>query len=364
MNQKADLTLTLTEGELVGQLRLSAPTLLKLAPFPTVSHKLFNATELSENHRGIIRQILGTINMKVDHHILNAEERSLEVNASEEVGQGYVMLDGCWITMFFAYPHFPINPKNIEIVIPFLNRPDIDLNVDTIIDLKAMGNGAHIFNADTYKANWSFNQPLRIGGLGAPQPKAWSTANYVMLSLTLFSFSFMFWRLPKHLALVLSTFFAYGAYSFLSQTTYEAPKEQALISEASEVLDRAYLAFNSQNADQLYQNLSHYCDQEALDVLFSELYRELFDDEQTKATRSITKLHIENINISSIHNASKPEEVRIVFLSTWTVTGLVRHRQHVHRKKIQNEAKLNFGYIDGRWKILKLIPIRQTPIAS
>ena len=360
LDKTGSLVLERMDGELNSQLLLSIPTLHRLVSFKTIGDELFIPQELMDEGETLQRRLHDGIVLKINDHRLVAQPISLVVDVSQDIGQGMAVMAGSFVTVNFKWADLPRDIEKMALDIELLTGEELEINA--VLNLGANGTAAHIFTAKSPSVLWTFGEDEEaITGLNPNviPVSGWVwviVAMMVMVALTL-----------MERGLVLGAFVmactAAGIGTWpLSNPQYTAPDRSKLEAVAISALKRSYLGFNCRTAEELYECLSRYTSGKALESLYSELFRELFDGGQIKATREVTTIDIISVDLSSIQEATRPESVMVTVRARWRVAGLVRHRQHIHRKVIENLAQLKLAHRVGRWKIVELMPLRQIPL--
>ncbi|MCP9200499.1 hypothetical protein MKO06_11300 [Gramella sp. GC03-9] len=116
------------------------------------------------------------------------------------------------------------------------------------------------------------------------------------------------------------------------------------------VLSNTYSAFNVEDEEKLFEELSNNVDSELLDNVYLDSRRRL-----NMGLREGAEVSVQEVELNSM---GKPQVLQdpesIEYPAQWTVTARVRHLKHIHYRKNQYTGTVALKAIDNKWKISKI----------
>ena len=109
-------------------------------------------------------------------------------------------------------------------------------------------------------------------------------------------------------------------------------------------LERVYRAFEEEDEGRIYDTLSTATAGLALEALYLQRRAALMDRGLEKSGQQVHELEL-------LSASAKREGDRILVSANWRVLGLVGHSQHKHVRGNAYTADLEFGRVDGYWRI-------------
>ena len=116
-------------------------------------------------------------------------------------------------------------------------------------------------------------------------------------------------------------------------------------------LEQVYRAFDEEDEGKIYDALSEATAGPALEALYLQRRAALMDRGLEKTGQQVHELELLSTSVSR-------EDNRLIVSARWRVLGLVGHQQHRHVRGNAYAADLEFGRVDGRWRI-KVFALRE-----
>ncbi|MEJ2004822.1 MAG: hypothetical protein P8X57_07635, partial [Cyclobacteriaceae bacterium] len=122
--------------------------------------------------------------------------------------------------------------------------------------------------------------------------------------------------------------------------------------EARSVLDNTlsnvYTAFNIDDEDELFEQLSNNVDEQLIDQIYLDSRRRL--NAGVREGAQVTVQDIDILEITPKENSGNDQ----LFEATWVVTARVKHLQHVHHRKNKYIGDITLRASDNNWKIAQI----------
>ena len=116
------------------------------------------------------------------------------------------------------------------------------------------------------------------------------------------------------------------------------------------VLSNTYTAFNEEDEEKLFEELSKNVDSDLLDNVYLDSRRRM-----NMGLREGAEVSVQLVELNSMgkpHELQDPESIE--YPAQWTVTARVRHLKHIHYRKNQYTGTVALKAIDNKWKISKI----------
>ncbi|GAA4645329.1 hypothetical protein GCM10023115_32890 [Pontixanthobacter gangjinensis] len=116
------------------------------------------------------------------------------------------------------------------------------------------------------------------------------------------------------------------------------------------VLSNTYSAFNEENEEKLFEELSRNVDADLLDNIYLDSRRRLNMGLREGAEVSVQEVELNSLGDPEIQTGSDVLE----YPAQWTVTARVRHLKHIHYRRNSYSGMVALKSIDNKWKISKI----------
>ncbi|MUP45624.1 hypothetical protein E0K83_07675 [Gramella sp. BOM4] len=116
------------------------------------------------------------------------------------------------------------------------------------------------------------------------------------------------------------------------------------------VLSNTYNAFNEEDEEKLFEELSQNVDAELLDNIYLDSRRRLNMGLREGAEVSVQEVELNSLGDPDLQTGSDVLE----YPAQWTVTARVRHLKHIHYRKNSYSGTVALKSIDNQWKISKI----------
>lgn len=116
------------------------------------------------------------------------------------------------------------------------------------------------------------------------------------------------------------------------------------------VLSNTYTAFNEEDEEKLFDELSKNIDSDLLDNIYLDSRRRL-----NMGLREGAEVSVQEVELDSLGLPNSPKDAEsIEYPAEWTVTARVRHLKHIHYRKNKYIGTVALKAIDNKWKISKI----------
>ncbi|PTX44860.1 hypothetical protein C8P64_0843 [Christiangramia gaetbulicola] len=116
------------------------------------------------------------------------------------------------------------------------------------------------------------------------------------------------------------------------------------------VLSNTYTAFNEEDEEKLFEELSRNVDTELLDNVYLDSRRRLNIGLREGAEVSVQEVELNSLGEPDLQTDKDVFEYPV----QWTVTARVRHLKHIHYRKNSYTGTIALKSIDNKWKISKI----------
>lgn len=116
------------------------------------------------------------------------------------------------------------------------------------------------------------------------------------------------------------------------------------------VLSNTYTAFNEEDEEKLFDELSKNVDTELLDNVYLDSRRRM-----NMGLREGAEVSVQEVKLDSLGDAHiQPDLESVEYPVAWTVTARVRHLKHIHYRKNRYIGNVALKAINNKWKISKI----------
>ena len=131
----------------------------------------------------------------------------------------------------------------------------------------------------------------------------------------------------------------------------QQPDLQQVEGITQQVLSNTYHAFNLEDEDRLFEQLSLSVDQDLIEDIYLDSRRKLRAGVRQGA--EVTVREVELLEISDWNNTEVANTLSLD--SKWVVTARVKHLQHIHHRRNQYTGTIVLKTEDSRWKISNIV---------